>query len=129
MDARKPRLDFSGKWWFTDREFGYVEIGYSHNRLNAADAEVGGLWLTVAESNGKGEHCSHALRFKYPPTELLRTAALAALGFMPLPVFADWFEERADELLPLLDVFDPPWNAADEFRQVVAALRRPFHLP
>lgn len=49
-------------------------------------------------------------RWYTPGRECLMLAAQACLGFIPLPIFADWLEDHQSEILP-----NRTWGEDDEY--------------
>ena len=123
-----PVINLSGKWWMRDVSYGYVEISYSCK----SDSDLGGLWMIAVERAKKPKRnhsfVSAQVQFRRPSISLLQHAALAALGLFPLAVFADWLQDNDSELVPLIEAFEPPFEAARELAAIITTLRRPVHL-
>lgn len=102
---------------------GHVSITYS--------ADIDGLWVLVQMGYKRSfpgtqgrEPVSYCWNVSEPTPELLMTAVSCGLGIMPPWAFADWLEENADTIRPLVTKFEEGTPPDEMWMRVLYELRR-----
>lgn len=106
---------------------GYISINYALVTPDEKGNELANeLWVYTHDGFRRKNAGTWGWTITEPDSETLMAAAACALGLMSPGVFADFLEERADELLPRIDRGSDQSDdeVREHFQGVISELRR-----